>query len=159
MNEGDPMELEVAMAKVEELERTYKNVDRSKMRAWLLKKGLPIEVVTRLDDMWDDTKVIAGRVITVGKIIFCRILEFIKTYPHAAIGALIGAAVGALMNGVPLLGPWLAPVSTSLGAVIGAVGGAQLDTGKGDLQSVIIVAKDFFMMVIDIFNAIFNYKK
>lgn len=153
------MELEVAMAKVEELERTYKNVDRSKMRAWLLKKGLPIEVVTRLDDMWDDTKVIAGRVITVGKIIFCRILEFIKTYPHAAIGALIGAAVGALMNGVPLLGPWLAPVSTSLGAVIGAVGGAQLDTGKGDLQSVIIVAKDFFMMVIDIFNAIFNYKK
>lgn len=159
MNEGDPMELEVAMAKVEELERTYKNVDRSKMRAWLLKKGLPIEVVTRLDDLWDDTKVIAGRVITVGKIIFCRILEFIKTYPHAAIGALIGAAVGALMNGVPLLGPWLAPVSTSLGAVIGAVGGAQLDTGKGDLQSVIIVAKDFFMMVIDIFNAIFNYKK
>lgn len=153
------MEFDIAIEKVENLETTYKNVDRSKMRAWLVKKGLPIEVVTRLDDLWDDTKVIAGRVITVGKIIFCRILEFIKTYPHAAIGALIGAAVGALLNGVPLLGPWLAPISTSLGAVVGAVGGAQLDTGKGDLQSVIIVAKDFFMMIIDIFNAIFNYKK
>lgn len=153
------MEFDVAIEKVEGLETTYKNVNRSKMRAWLLKKGLPIEVVTRLDDLWDDTKVIAGRVITVGKIIFCRILEFIKTYPHAAIGALIGAAVGALMNGVPLFGPWLAPLSTSLGAIVGAVGGAQLDTGKGDLQSVIIVAKDFFMMIIDIFNAIFNYKK
>lgn len=153
------MEYSVAIDTVQDLEESYSNVDRSKMRAWLLKKGLPIEIVTRLDDLWEDTKIIAGRVIQVGKLIFCRILEFIATYPHAAIGALVGAAIGALMNGVPILGPLLAPLSSSLGAIIGAVGGAQLDTGRGDLQSVILVAKDFFMMLIDIFNAIFNYKK
>lgn len=153
------MDYDVAVDKVILLEGDYKDVDRSKMRAWLLKKGLPIEIVTRLDDLWEDTKIIAGHVIQVGKLIFCRILEFIATYPHAAIGALVGAAIGALMNGVPLLGPLLAPLSSSLGAIIGAVGGAQLDTGRGDLQSVIMVAKDFFMMLIDIFNALFNYKK
>lgn len=153
------MDYDVAVDKVLLLEDDYKDVDRSKMRAWLLKKGLPIEIVTRLDDLWEDTKIIAGRVIQVGKLIFCRILEFIATYPHAAIGALVGAAIGALMNGVPLLGPLLAPLSSSLGAIIGAVGGAQLDTGRGDLQSIIMVAKDFFTMLIDIFNAIFNYKK
>lgn len=153
------MDYVVALNQVMELEAAYNDVDRSKLRAWLFKKGLPIEIVTRLDDLWEDTRTISGRVITVGKIIFCRIIEFIKTYPHAAIGALIGAAIGALMNGVPILGPMLAPLSTSLGALIGAVGGAQLDTGKGDLQSIIMVARDFFMMIIDIFNAIFNFKK
>lgn len=153
------MDFQTAIDKVVVLEDNYQTVDRVKMRAWLLKKGLPIEVVTRLDDLWEDTKYIAGRVINVGKIIFCRILEFIKSFPHAAIGALVGAAVGALMNGVPILGMWLAPITTSLGAVVGAVGGATLDTGKGDIQSVIVVAKEFFMMIIDIFNAIFNYKK
>lgn len=153
------MEFQTAMNEVVELEDYYKDVNRTKMSAWLIKKGLPIEIVTRLDDLWDDTKVIAGRVITVGKIIFCRILEFIKSYPHAAIGTLVGAAIGALINGVPLLGPLLAPLTSGLGAVVGAVAGATLDTGKGDLQSIILVAKDFFMMIIDIFNAIFNYKK
>ena len=153
------MEFQTAMNEVLELEDSYKDVNRTKMSAWLLKKGLPIEVVTRLDDLWDDTKVIAGRVITVGKIIFCRILEFIKTYPHAAIGTLIGAAIGALVNGVPLLGPLLAPLTSGLGAIMGAVAGATLDTGKGDLQSIILVAKDFFWMLIDIFNTLFNYKK
>lgn len=153
------MEYTQAMHQLMELEESYSDVDRGKLRAWLLKKGLPIEIVTRLDDLWEDTRTISGRVITVGKIIFCRIIEFIRTYPHAAIGALIGAAIGALMNGVPILGPMLAPLSTSLGAIIGAVGGAQLDTGKGDLQSIIMVARDFFRMLIDIFNTIFNFKK
>lgn len=153
------MEFQTAMKEVLLYETRYQDVNRSKMSAWLLKKGLPIDVVTRLDDLWDDTKLVAGRVITVGKIIFCRILEFIKAYPHAAIGALVGAAIGALTNGVPLLGPLLAPITSGLGAIVGAVGGATLDTGKGDIQSIILVAKDFFMMLIDIFNAIFNFKK
>lgn len=153
------MNQDMAFDEVISLEKDYADVNRHKMRSWLLKKGLPIEIVTRLDDLWEDTKIIAGRVIQVGKLIFCRILEFIATYPHAAIGALVGAAIGALMNGVPLLGPLLAPLSSSLGAIIGAVGGAQLDTGRGDVQSIILVAKDFFKMLIDIFNALFNFKK
>lgn len=150
------MEFQTAINDVMIIEADYKDVDRTKMRAWLLKKGLPIEIVTRLDDLWDKTVAVSDKIIEVGKIIFCKILEFIKKYPHAAIGALLGAAVGALINGVPFLGPLLAPLASSIGALIGIVGGAQLDTGKGDIQSLILIAKDFFKMIIDIFNAIFR---
>ncbi len=152
----ESMQIDVAVDEMVLLQKKYEGVDREKMRAWLLKKGLPIEVVTRLDDLWDATTTIAGHVLRVSKIIFCRILEFIKTYPNTAIGILIGAAIGALVNAVPFLGPMLAPITTALGAIAGAVAGAQLDTGKDGLQSIIIVAKEFFMMLIDIFKAIFN---
>ena len=35
----------------------------------LLDRGLPPEVVTRMQDLWDKTKVIGGEVVAVGKII------------------------------------------------------------------------------------------
>lgn len=150
------MEYEIALAEIQQVENEYKNVNRAKMRAYLLKKGLPIEVVTRLDDLWDVTKSAAGKIIEVGKVIFCRIMQFIGTYPHTAIGVLVGAAIGSMTNAVPLLGPLLFPISTALGAVVGGLAGAKLDTGKGEYESVIIVARDFFKMLIDIFNAIFG---
>lgn len=153
------MELQTALHDVIVIEANYKNVDRTKMRAWLLKKGLPIEIVTRLDDLWDNTAAVSDKIIEIGKIIFCKIIEFIKKYPHAAIGSLVGAAVGALINGIPLLGSLLAPLASSIGVIIGVAGGAQLDTGKGDIQSLIIVAKDFFKMIIDIFNVILKKDK
>ena len=42
----------------------------------MLKRGVPPEIVTRLEDLWKATKVIAGEVINVGRIIVIKILEF-----------------------------------------------------------------------------------
>lgn len=149
------MELSVAVDEIGKLEFEYESIDRQKMRAYLLKRGLPIEVVTRLDDLWTATKEIWGKVLKVGKIIFLKIAEFIAKYPHVAIGILVGAAIGFLVNGIPLLGPLLSPITTALGALAGGIAGAKIDTGKDGLQSLIIVVKDFFSLIIEIFQAIF----
>lgn len=150
------MDQKSAINEIEVLEKDYRNVNRVKMRAYLLKKGLPIEVVTRLDDLWDATKKIGGKVIEVGKVIFCRIMQFIGTYPKTAIGILVGAAIGSLASAVPLLGSLLAPITTALGAVMGGLAGAKMDTGKNELECVMQIAQDFFKMIIDIFSALFG---
>lgn len=148
------MERAMAFQEVEALVNYYESVDRRKMRAYLLKKGLPIEAVTRLDNLWDETKTVAGKIIKIGKIIYCKILDFIAKYKHAAIGILVGAACGALASAIPLIGPLIAPVIAGLGALYGLACGAQMDTGQGVMQSVILIAKDFFALLIEIFNAI-----
>lgn len=150
------MEQVQALAEVQAIEADYEGVNRKKMLAYLLKKGLPIEVATRLDDLWNEVKCVAGHVIQVGKVIVCRIIEFIRSYPHTAMGVLIGAAIGSLTGAIPFLGPVLAPLATSLGAIVGGVAGAKIDVGCDGTQAVVVVARDFFKMLIDIFNALFN---
>jgi len=123
--------------------------------------GIPPEIVTRLQALWSNTKVIAGEMIQIGKIIVMKILDFIKAHPSMAIGIAIGAVIGAFTAMIPLLGPLLAPLVTTVAVIYGAIKGSRMDSGNAtnDLMSEAIeLAKIFIALIVDIFAAINEQK-
>ena len=137
------------------------NFSFSEIAADLATRAIPLEVVTRMQGLWDRTKIIAGEVITTGKIIVIKIWEFIKANPNMAIGVVIGAAIGALVNMIPFIGPWLAPIAMVIGATIGGLAGHRLDKIAGGetvtgsiFEDLITAAKTLFKLLADIFNAL-----
>jgi hypothetical protein len=130
-------------------------------------KGLPQELVTRLEWLWEETKVVAGEVIQVGKIILLKIWEWVERNPHMVIGMAIGAAVGSLVSLIPFIGPFLAPIGAALGFAIGGIAGTRLDkkldgqmVGQGGMQlaeDVITMAKEFFKLLAAIFLGLKEY--
>jgi hypothetical protein len=138
------------------------SMSSSELYAWLVDSGLPNEVTIRLHELASYTKKSGNKVLAVGKIILIKIIEFIKTHPNLAMGVALGAAVGLLVNSVPVLGSVLAPLATVLGITIGAIAGHRLDKGKevnegiiGIAQDIIEIARQFFKLLIDVFNTIF----
>ena len=136
-------------------------LDRIDVIAQLTNMGLPQEVITRIEDLWEKTKIIGGQVIHIGKIIIAEIMKFIKENPHLTIGVAIGAAVGALTNMIPFIGPLLAPLATAISMLIGGIAGYRIDQGKdlkggviGVTQDLIMIAKKFFELFASIFNAL-----
>jgi outer membrane lipoprotein SlyB len=146
--------------------KTY-GIDRIDMITRFTNRGLAQEVVTRMDELWDKTKVIAGETIQIGKIIIIKIWEFIEANPNMAIGIAVGAAVGALAHMIPFIGSFLAPITMALGAVIGGVAGHRLDKMNKDqrvsygligiAEDVVSIAKEFFRLFAEIFNALKEY--
>jgi hypothetical protein len=123
-------------------------------------RGLPPEIITRLKELWDKTKVIAGEIVSVGKIIVQKILEFLKSNPQLTIGLAIGAAVSVLIAGIPIIGPLLAPLSTVVTTLYGAGVGALMAKGdhSGSIFSAAIeLANKFFELLKSIFTAIIQY--
>ena len=134
----------------------------SDLYVWLNDTGLPHEVSIRLHELATYTKKAANKVLLIGKILLIKIIEFVKAHPNLAIGAAVGVVVGILANSIPFVGPLLAPLATALGIPIGAIAGHRLDRGKevsdgiiGIVQEIIEIAKDFFQLLIDVFNTIF----
>jgi len=139
-------------------------VDSSDIYAWLRDSGLPVEVSIRLKSFVEATSDVGDRVIAIGKIIFLKIIDFVKANSNMAIGIAIGACIGALSSMVPVLGPLLAPIAASIGMTIGAIAGHRQDnaTRGGDLrmnagpiaiaQDVIEIAIAFFNLLIEIIN-------
>lgn len=135
---------------------------------WLRESGLPDEVVVRLKNICDFTVKTADRIISIGKIILIKVIEFVKEHPNLAIGVAVGVALGLLSSMIPFLGPYLAPIVGILGVTFGAVAGNRKDRqDKGQLvnteanvitisEDIIDIARDFFKMLIDIFNTLFN---
>lgn len=131
--------------------------------AWLRDSGLPSEAAIRLKNLLDVTREVGGRIINVGKIILIKLIEFVKAHPNLAIGIALGAAIGALVSMVPFLGPLLAPIAVLIGVTLSALAGHGLDkANSGQLenagllaigQDLIEIAKAFFALLIDIFNA------
>lgn len=122
----------------------------------LLDRGLPAELVTRLQDLWDKTKVIGGELVAIGKIIIKKIAEFFLANPGLAIGLAIGAALAALISAsIPFIGALLAP----LVVIVSTLYGYNIQLGGRDslLHSTFILAKEFFMLLIGIFTAVANY--
>ena len=159
------MELASANAKMElaVLNAQSKEFSKIDVITELTNRGLPQEGVTRMEALWDYTKMIAGQVFNVGRIIAVEILNFIRENHNMAIGMVIGAGVGALTSLVPYLGPILSPVSIAVGAVGGAIIGSQLDSGKsanGEAfavgEQLIVMAKKFFGLLAAIFNALMD---
>jgi hypothetical protein len=130
-------------------------------------KDLPQEIVTRLEWLWEETKVVAGEVIQVGKIILMKIWEWVERNPNMVIGMAIGAAVGSLVSLVPFIGPFLAPIGAALGMAIGGLAGTRMDAaqrgenvGSGGIQlaqDVITMAKEFFKLLAAIFLGLKEY--
>ena len=143
------------------------SVPSSNLYLWLCESGLPSEVAIRLQGLVDIVTETGNRIISIGKIILIKIYEFIKAHPNLAIGIAVGAAIGTLVNMVPLLGTYLMPIVTPITATIGAIAGHRLDKleeGQSvtDVnliaisQDVIEIAKEFFKLLIDVFNTVFS---
>ena len=106
-----------------DLELTLLNADAesipsSDLYVWLRESGLPSEVAIRLHSLVDTSAKVGGRVISIGKIILIKIIEFVKAHPNMAIGIAVGAAIGALVSMIPFLGVYLAPIVTVISTVI-----------------------------------------
>ncbi len=150
-----------AKLKMAVLNSNAMEIDRIDAIAQLTNSGLPQEAITRIDQLWEKTKIIGGQIIHIGKIILVEILKFIKENPHLAVGVAIGAAVGALTSMIPFIGPILAPLMTVISVVVGGIAGYRLDQDKqptddviGVSQELILVAKKFFELFANIFNAL-----
>jgi len=143
------------------------DVDRIDMITNLTNRGLAQEVITRINSLWDEIKNVAGETIQIGKIIIIKIWDFVEANPNMAIGIAVGAAIGALTSLIPFIGPFLAPITMALGAIIGGVAGHRLDKsnkgqtvkdGKmGIMEDIITLAKEFFKLFAEIFNALKEY--
>lgn len=132
------------------------DMDKTDYMVWLGNKGVPVSILTRLEDLWNITKRIGNTTIYLGKIIINKIIEFIQAHPHAAIGMALGAAIGALVSLVPFIGPLLAPISTAIGTVYGFCVGAKLDYSNAcspstSFEALVMLAKDFFKTLASIF--------
>lgn len=124
-------------------------------------RGAKLELITRLQELWYKTKIIAGEVVNVGRIILIKIWEFIKANPNLVLGVVIGAALGALANLIPFVGPLLAPIAIVIGTTIGALAGHRLDKLEGGetvsgsmFEDLITLAKRFLQLLADIFVAL-----
>ena len=124
-------------------------------------RGAKLELVTRMQDLWEKTKIIAGEVVNVGRILVLKIWEFIKNNPNIVLGIAIGAAIGALVNLIPFIGPILAPIAIAIGATIFALAGHRIDKIEGGetvtgsmFEDIITIAKRFFKLIADIFRAL-----
>mgnify|MGYP006981145414 CR=1 FL=1 len=133
----------------------------SEIAADLATRKLPLEAVTRLQGLWDTSKIIAGEVITTGRIIVIKIWEFIKANPNMAIGMVIGAAIGALVGLIPFIGAWLAPIAMAIGATVGGLTGGRMDDIASGIavtntmfEDLISAAKKFYALLAEIFNAL-----
>jgi hypothetical protein len=144
-----------------------KKIDPIAIAVKLTNEGLPQEIITRLIELCDHVKIIAGRVIYIGKIIVMKVWEFVQANPNLAIGIAVGAALGALSQLVPFIGSLIAPIITTLSTVLGAVVGHRMDKqeqGKklesgviGITADIISLAKEFFKLFSSILNALAEY--
>lgn len=131
---------------------------------WLRESGLPNEVTIRLHELLTFTKNVAGRVISVGKVILIKIVEFVKAHPFlvtsAGIGAVVGVAITGMITSIPFVGQLLAPIAIALGigiTVAGAVVGHNLDKRFPSLgKDIFEIVEDFFALFTDVFNIIFR---
>lgn len=120
-------------------------------------KGLPQEIVTRLEWLWDQTKVVAGEVVQIGKILLMKIWEWVERNPNMVIGMAMGAALGALTSLIPFIGPFISPLAIALGVAVGTIGGSFVDTiGRGGLvpstAPPVIVAQGLINAAIEFFR-------
>lgn len=137
------------------------DLDRVDVFTRFTNTGVPQEVIFRLEELWEQTKVVGEKIIHIGKIILLEILKFIEKNPNLAIGVALGAAIGALVSLVPYLGHTLAPLTVAVGAMFGGAVGSRLDRNKKPAnwiedisQEAIILAKKFFELLASVFKAL-----
>jgi hypothetical protein len=131
----------------------------------LTEMGLPSEIAIRLKELLEIVKPIGEKMVSIGKIIVLKLIEFIDQHPNLATGIALGAAVSSLISSIPFLGPILAPIAIPLGIAVGAIAGHRVDKAQGvrmndnlgliDIaQDVIEIARVFFQLFIETLMAI-----
>ena len=126
-----------------------------------------IEYITKL---WDYKKDIAGSMVSIGKIIVMKIIDFIKANPNiafgTAMGAIAGVMIGSFVGFLPFIGQILTTLSISGAILIGAMAGDRIDrANQGEyidesmlaiFGDTILIAKKFIMLFLDIILTIKN---
>lgn len=137
------------------------DLDRIDVFARFTNAEMPSEIVFRLGELWEQTKVVGGKIIHIGKIVINEILKFIENNPNLVLGVALGAAIGAIVSLIPYLGPIIAPLTMLVGATLGGVVGSRLDRDKKAVhwiedisQELILLAKKFFEFFAAIFIAL-----
>lgn len=160
---AQPLSLPQANLKMALWQVDADSMSSSELYVWLNDSGLPHEVTIRLHELASYTKKAGNKVLAVGKIVLIKIIEFVKAHPNLAIGIALGAAVGLLVSSVPFIGPVLAPLAAVLGITVGAIAGHRLDQGYRQVDGIVGVTQDFiqiarlfFQLLIDVFNAAFR---
>lgn len=115
----------------------------------LTNRGLPQELISRLDDLWDLNRACGGHVVRVGPVLLVKIFEFVDAYPEANVGMAVAAATKALVDLVPFTGPFLAPVS----AVLEAHRFGGCFEGTDYEENLCRSAKGFVKLTADVLNA------
>lgn len=140
-------------------------VNSSDLYIRLTEMGLPPEVAIRLKQLLEVIKPIGGKLISIGKIVVLKLIEFVEKHPNLATGIALGAALSVLVGAVPLLGPLLAPIALAIGVTAGAIAGHRMDKAQGEgmnrdsgvgaiAQDVIEIARAFFQLIIETLAAI-----
>jgi len=149
-----------ALSELVNLDGQYADWSRTDMFTYLVDRGLPLSLATRMEELWDKTKMIGQRVISIGKIIVLRILDFVEQHTNLAIGVAIGAAIGALVSLIPFIGHFLAPIAALFGIAVVGFQGHMIDLAiqngyrAGISEGIITLAKVFFQLFSDIINAL-----
>lgn len=123
----------------------------------LRRRGVPPEIAQRLRELWGKTKVIAGQLVEVGKIVVAKLVEFLRQHPGLLIGAALGAALGLLSSQIPVIGGFLAPILAVVGAIYGAAIGHGIDSGRPNAPFLILAwdaARIFFAFLVDLFTTL-----
>jgi hypothetical protein len=147
--------------------------------------GLPDEVIEILSRISKVTSKVAGKIISIGKIIVIKLLEYVAKHPLQVVGLAVGLsatyALGVALHGifalVPALAKWkiiggllskLALLTANLcqtifmpirllAPVAGIVAGEISDTKYPEVsESLQQIAKDFFEFFAQLINAIKN---
>jgi hypothetical protein len=134
---------------------------------WLRESGLPPEVAIRLKELINVTARIGEKVVSLGKVLILKLIEFVKAHQNLVVGIALGAAVAFLIGSIPLLGPLLSPIALVLGIGVGAIAGHRVDKAVGGsisqsvnpitiAQDVIEIAREFFCLFVDLIQALQN---
>ena len=146
---------ELTLRNAEQSDRTFDDVVVEGLLS-----GLPAELLTRLEALWAETRVIAGEIVAIGKIVIDEIFAFFRSNPGLTIGVALGAAVGLLISAVPFIGPLLAPIAMVVAPLYGAGVGATAQRGAvsdSPLVGAMELARKFFELFVGILNAVSKY--
>ena len=127
-----------------------------------IKMGIPPEILTRLQELWEATKEIAGEIVAIGKIIVMEIINFLRANATIAVGVAIGAAVSSLLLIIPFIGPLLFPLAALLTTTYGFGVGAAMQYGDisgSPLTAAVALATKFFDLFIRVMKAVAEYWK
>jgi hypothetical protein len=143
------------------LQAEASGLDKVEVMAFFSNQGVPLEVITRMDSLWEQTALVAGQILDIGKIIIMKLIQFIKENPNMVIGLAIGIGLGMVINAIPLLGNIIAPIATIAFGTVGALQGHRLDkVMKGDyvsnslLEDAITIIKSFWSFFCEMFEVI-----
>lgn len=160
-----------AKLKLLTLEAETNNFNKLDMIVKFTNLGLPQEIITRIQDLFDFTKKIGQQTIHIGKIIIKKLIDFVNENPNLIIGLAVGIGLsvlaGMLTSMVPIIGVPLSGIVTSIVGIVtipmGILKGHRLDkamkgeyVGNSIIEDIITIAKKFWALLINILESLKN---